>query len=84
MELLGEAGADLEIRVKALLWGESMSWETIIYDVSPISYAQCGLYKQFHRAEEHTYSNLRYLYRKLHGSDAPIRNVPNQYLTQGY
>ena len=52
MEILVDAGADLSIRVKALLWGESMSWETALYDVTQISYAQCGLYRQFHRREE--------------------------------
>jgi hypothetical protein len=33
-ELLAEAGADLDIRVKALLWEESMTWETAVYDVT--------------------------------------------------
>ncbi len=80
LEILAEAGADLGIRVPALLWGESMSWETVLYDVSPISYAQCGLYQQFHRQEEDVYSNIEYLYRKCHGRAAPVRNVPNQYL----
>jgi hypothetical protein len=52
MELLVEAGADLNIRLRALLWGESMSWEMVVHDVTPISYVQCGLYRQFHRREE--------------------------------
>jgi ankyrin repeat protein len=43
MELLVDAKADLEIRVTSLLWGESMSWETVVHDITPISYAQCGL-----------------------------------------
>lgn len=80
MEILVGAGADLEIRVRSLLWGESMTWETVLYDVSPMSYAQCGLYQQFHRREEHIYSNIGYLYRKCYGQEAPVRNVPNQYL----
>lgn len=37
----------LDTRVQALLWGESMNWETVVYDVAPISYAQRGLYRQF-------------------------------------
>jgi ankyrin repeat protein len=45
MELLVDAGADLDTQVRSLLWGESMSWETVVYDVTPISYAQCGLYR---------------------------------------
>jgi len=84
MEILADAGADLDLRVKALLWGESMSWETVVYEASPISYAQCGLYQQFHRREEHVYSNIEYLCRKRYGSSIPPRNVPNKYLSQGH
>jgi len=84
MEILADAGANLDIRVKALLWGESMTWETVVYDVSPISYAQCGLYRQFHRREEHVYSNIEYLYGKRYGTAAPLRNIPNKYLVIGH
>ena len=84
MEILADAGADLDIRVKALLWGESMTWETVVYDVTPISYAQCGLYRQFHRREQHVYSNIEYLYRKRYGKDPSLRNVPNRYLELGH
>jgi hypothetical protein len=81
MEMLVEAGADLDIRAPALLWGESMDWETVVYDVTPMSYAQCGLYRQFHRREEDVYSNIEYLYRRRHGMKPPLRNVPNKYLS---
>jgi ankyrin repeat protein len=84
MEILIDAGADLDVRVKALLWGESMNWETVVYDVTPISYAQCGLYRQFHRREEDVYSNIEYLYRKRFETGPPIRNVPNKYLVVGH
>lgn len=84
MEILVDAGAELDVRVTALLWGESMSWETVVYEVTPISYAQCGLYRQFHRREEHIYSNIEYLNRKRHQSAPPPRNVPNRYLTVGH
>jgi Ankyrin repeats (3 copies) len=84
MEILVEAGADLEIRVRSLVWGETMNWETVVHDVTPISYAQCGLYRQFHRREEDVYSNIEYLYRKHYKKEAPVRNVPNQYLTVGH
>jgi hypothetical protein len=84
MEMLVDAGADLNVRVRALLWGESMSWETTVYDSTPIAYAQCGLYQQFHRCEEHTYSNIEYLYRKRYGRAPRVRNVPNQYLVRGH
>jgi hypothetical protein len=84
MEILVDAGADLDTRVQSLLWGESMNWETVIYDVTPISYAQCGLYRQFHRREEDIYSNIAYLHRKRFHSEPPTRNVPNKYLVAGH
>jgi ankyrin repeat protein len=84
MEILVNAGADLDARVRSLLWGESMSWETVVYDVTPISYAQCGLYRQFHRREEDVYSNIAYLYRKRFDSEPALRNVPNRYLAGGH
>ena len=84
MEILVEAGADLEIRVPSMLWGESMDWETVVHDVTPISYAQCGLYRQFHRREEDVYSNVAYLYGKRYGKEPPSRNVPNKYLAPGH
>lgn len=84
MELLIDAGSDLDLRVTALLWGESMSWETVVYDASPISYAQCGLYRQFHRQEAHVYNNIEYLFTKRYGTAPPIRNVPNRYLVVGH
>jgi len=81
MELLVDAGANLDIRLKGLVWGDSFEWETVVFDVTPISYAQCGLYRQFHRREEDIYSNIAYLYRKQCGSEPPVRNVPNKYLS---
>ncbi len=82
MELLVNAGADLDTRVRSILWGETMSWETVVYDVTPISYVQCGLYRQFHRREEDVYSNIAYLHRKRFHSEPPTRNVPNKYLAE--
>jgi ankyrin repeat protein len=80
MELLVEAHADLDIRLTGLLWGESFAWETVVFDVTPISYAQCGLYRQFHRLEADVYSNIEYLYRKRYLRAPRILNVPNKYL----
>jgi len=80
MELLVDAGADLDIRLKGLVWGDTMPWETVVFDVTPISYAQCGLYRQFHRDEADIYSNIAYLHRKRYGTEPQIRNVPNKYL----
>jgi hypothetical protein len=84
MEILVNAGADLDTRVRSVLWGETMSWETVVYDVTPISYTQCGLYRQFHRREEDVYSNLAYLHRRRFDSEPPTRNVPNKYLVEGH
>jgi len=80
MELLVEAGADMDIRLKGLVWGGGFEWETIVFDVTPISYAQCGLYRQFHRREVDVYSNIAYLYRKRFRVEPEIRNVPNKYV----
>ena len=80
MELLANAGADLDVRIKGLVWGGGFEWETIVFDVTPISYAQCGLYAQFHRREQDVYSNIAFLYARRYGSEPPVRNVPNKYL----
>ncbi len=82
LELLAEAGADLEVRLRGLVWGRGAEWETTVLDVTPISYAQCGLYAQFHRDERDVYGNLAYLYRRRHGADLQVRNVPNKYLNR--
>lgn len=82
MELLVDAGADLDVRLKGLIWGADASWETLILDVTPLSYAQCGSYAQFHRREEDVYSNLAYLYHRRFGTMLPRVNVPNRYLTE--
>jgi len=80
MELLVAKGADLDLRVDAILWGESASWETAVFDATPISYAQCGLYRQFQRREEHVYATIDYLRQARAGRAPARRNVPNKYL----
>ncbi len=80
MELLVDSGANLDLRLKGLVWGHGFDWETLLFDVTPISYAQCGLYFQFHRPEHQIYSNITYLFRKRYSFDPPLRNVPNKYL----
>jgi len=80
MELLVDAGAAMDIRLKGLVWGDTMPWETVLFDVTPISYSQCGLYRQFHRTEADIYGNIAYLHRKRYGTNPEIRNVPNKYL----
>jgi len=80
MQLLAKAGAKLDVRLRGLVWGSGFAWETALFDVTLLSYTQCGLHKQFQRGERDIYSNLAYLYRKLNGARAPVRNVPNRYL----
>ena len=80
MEILVSAGASLDLRVETMLWGETMPWETIVFDATPISYAQCGLFRQFHRDERDVYDNIGFLVRARSGSLPPERNVPNTYL----
>lgn len=83
MELLVQAGADLDIRLKGLIWGRNQPWETTVLDVSPLSYAQCGLYRQFHRSEQDIFNNLAYLYRHKYGAELHVKNVPNKYMNPG-
>jgi len=80
LEMLVEAGADLDVRLKGIVWGSGQDWETTVLDVTPVSYAQDGLYAQFHRQETDVYSNLQYLYERRYGTRLPLRNVPNRYL----
>lgn len=80
MELLVFAGASLDLKVQMLLWGDAMPWETIVFDATPISYAQCGLFRQFHREERDVYNNIALLMCARSGSVPPERNVPNKYL----
>jgi len=80
MEMLISAGASLDIKAPMLLWGDTMPWETIVFDVTPVSYAQCGLFRQFHRNERDVYDNIALLVRARTGSAPPERNVPNKYL----
>ncbi len=83
MEMLADAGADLDARVSALRWGGGRSWETVIFDVTPVSYAQCGLMAQFHRAERPVYDTIGFLLNRREGRVPPIPNVPNRYLVEG-
>ena len=80
MDLLVNAGAALDVRLKGLVWGDDLDWETVLLDVTLFSYAQAGWYRQFHRREADIVSNIAFLYRKRYGVDPPIRNVPNRYL----
>ncbi|MFN0279522.1 MAG: ankyrin repeat domain-containing protein [Pyrinomonadaceae bacterium] len=80
MNLLLDAGARCDIRLDGIEWGKGYEWETVFFDVTPISFAQLGLMPQVHRREADIYSNIS---RMLDASDRPqptLANVPNKYL----
>jgi ankyrin repeat protein len=80
MRLLLQAGASVEIRLKGVWWGKGYQWETVFFDVTPISYAQMGLLPQVHRTEADIYSNIKNLI-EVRGDAMPLlNNVPNRYL----
>ena len=51
LDLLLEAGAAPDVRLRGITWGKGFEWETTCFDVTPISYAQLGLLPQVHRRE---------------------------------
>jgi hypothetical protein len=83
LELLLAAGASLDVRLKGLVWGRGFDWETTVVDVTPLSYAQCGNYFQFHRHELDVHSNVSLLFERVHGAPLVAANVPNKYLSPG-
>jgi hypothetical protein len=77
--LLG-AGADAGVRLAGITWGRGFDWETTFFDVTPVSYAQCGLMPQVHRREPDIYANIRMLLEAARRPIPPLANVPNRYL----
>jgi hypothetical protein len=80
MRLLLEAGARSDVALRGITWGKGFEWETTLFDVTPISYAQFGLLPQVHRAERDIYDNLRLLLEFAARPVPPLTNVPNRYL----
>jgi hypothetical protein len=80
MRLLLAAGAKTDIRLAGITWGKGYEWETTFFDVTPISYAQMGLFPQVHRNEAAIYSNLKCLLEASGQKVPPLSNVPNRYL----
>jgi hypothetical protein len=80
MQILIDAGASVTARVKGLHWGEGYPWETVFFDVTPISFAQMGLLPQVHRNETDIYANIKTLFASTGESVPPLNNVPNRYL----
>ena len=83
MRLLLDAGARVDVRLPGIVWGKGMEWETTVFDVTPISYAQFGLLPQVHRSERDIYENIRVLLRAGGRNAPPLSNVPNRYLQPG-
>ena len=80
MRLLLEAGAKTDVQLRGVTWGKGFEWETTIFDVTPISYAQFGLLPQVHRRERDIYDNIRLLLAASGRPVPPLDNVPNRYL----
>jgi hypothetical protein len=81
LRLLLDAGAASDLRLEGITWGKGFDWETVFFDVSPISYAQYGLLPQMHRIEGDIYENITLLLKASGRVFPPPANVPNRYLT---
>ena len=80
MRLLLEHGARPDVFLRGITWGKSFEWETVCFDVTPVSYSQLGLLPQMHREERHTYENIGALLQAAGRTMPPLDNVPNRYL----
>lgn len=80
LRLLLEGGAKADMRLDGITWGKGFEWETTVFDVTPISYAQFGLLPQVHRKECDIYDNIRLLLAASGRAIPPLENNPNRYL----
>jgi hypothetical protein len=80
MTMLLRAGARADIAVRGITWGQGFEWETTLFDVTPVSYAQCGLLPQMHRKDVDIYANIKLLLAAAGREVPPLVNVPNRYL----
>ena len=80
LRLLVQAGARTDIALRGITWGKGFEWETTLFDVTPVSYAQFGLLPQVHRRESDIYENIRLLVEAGGRTVPPLDNVPNRYL----
>lgn len=83
LRMLLDAGATTDVRVQGIVWGRGFEWETTLFDVTPVSYAQFGLLPQMHRHERDIYDNIRLLLERAGRTSPPLENVPNRYLNPG-
>lgn len=80
MRLLLQAGARSDLLLPGITWGRGFDWETVCFDVTPISYAQLGLLPQMHRNERDVYANVRTLLQAAERKIPPLENIPNRYV----
>ena len=80
LRLLLDAGARPDLSLRGITWGKGFDWETTLFDVTPVSYAQFGLLPQMHRSERDIYDNIRLLLEAAGRKVPPLENVPNRYL----
>ncbi|MBI5853320.1 MAG: ankyrin repeat domain-containing protein [Planctomycetes bacterium] len=80
LRLLLDAGARADLRIDGLVWGRGCDWETTLFDLTPLSYAQCGLMRQMHRDERDVDAVVRLLLEVQRRSVPPMANLPNRYL----
>src|SRR5262245_2429363 len=80
MQMLLDAGASADLKLNGITWGKGMEWETVCFDVTPVSYAQMGLLPQVHRQEGDIYANITRLLTAAGRPVPPFDNVPNKYL----
>jgi ankyrin repeat protein len=80
MKMLLQAGAKSDIALRGITWGKGFEWETTLFDVTPVSYAQFGLLPQVHRRERDIYDNISLLVEAAGRTVPPLNNIPNRYL----
>lgn len=80
LRLLLRAGAKPDVALRGITWGKGFEWETTLFDVTPVSYAQFGLLPQVHRRDRDIYDNIRLLLEAAGRGVPPLENVPNKYL----
>jgi hypothetical protein len=83
MSLLLAHGARATVQVAGITWGAGFPWATICFDVTPVSFAQCGLLPQFQRRDRDIESNVRALLASVGRSAPHDLNIPNRYLQSG-
>jgi len=80
LRLLLDSGARPDVRIAGLTWGRGFEWETTLFDLTPLSYAQAGLLPQMHRDERDVDRVVRLLLHACGRAVPSMPNVPNQYV----